>query len=110
MSSLLKRIGYAVVFTMFGVYVFLEMTGPRGLGELRQKREEIQALQEGNEEVRRRNEMRKERIRRLEDSREEQELEIRRRFRLRKKGTVDFFLPPGEAASEDPPSEPSVTP
>ncbi len=101
MSALWKNLGLAVLVTMICVYAFLQMTGPNGLRALLEKREQIRRLEMENEILRRQNELRKQRIQRLKESREEQELEIRRRFKLQEKGTVDFYLPPGEARSED---------
>jgi cell division protein FtsB len=95
---------------MIGVYVFLQMTGANGVAALIEKREQVNALQEQNAELERNNRMRKERIERLLDSREEQELEIRRRFKLQKKDSVDFYLPPNETESNDQPADDSSSP
>ena len=96
MRPIFKNLGYAVLVTMIGVYVFLQVTGPNGVSALIEKRRQVQELQERNAELERANKMRKERIERLLDSREEQELEIRRRFKLQKKDSVDFYLPSDE--------------
>ena len=101
MNALFRNVGYAAIVVMLGVYVFIEMTGPRGVNELRNKRNRIEQLQMENAELDRQNRHRDERIDSLVDSREEQELEIRRRFRKQKKGTMDFYLPPGESAPDD---------
>ena len=99
MQPLMKNVGLAVLAAMIGVYVFLEMTGPRGVEALLEKRSEIEALQQENAELEHQNAARKQRIESLAESREEMELEIRRRYKLQKPGTVDFYLPPGEADS-----------
>jgi cell division protein FtsB len=99
---------------MIGVYAFLQMTGANGVAALIEKRAQVNLLQEQNAELERSNRMRNERIERLLDSREEQELEIRRRFKLQKKDSVDFYLPPNEIESNDQPagdsSNPATTP
>jgi predicted nuclease with TOPRIM domain len=100
MNPLFRNVGYAAIVVMVGVYVFLEMSGPRGISELRNKRDRIERLQIENAELERQNKYRDTRIEDLLESREEQELEIRRRFRKQKKGTIDFYLPPGEAATD----------
>ena len=105
MRPIFKNLGYAVLVTMIGVYVFLQVTGPNGVSALIEKRREVKQLQERNAELARANKMRKERIKRLLESREEQELEIRRRFKLQKKDSVDFYLPPDEAT---PPAQPEA--
>ena len=101
MRPLYKNLGYAVLVTMIGVYIFLQMTGSNGVSELIEKRRQVQNLQERNAELQRENGMRRNRIDRLIDSREEQELEIRRRFKLQKKDSVDFYLPPDEVPATD---------
>lgn len=112
MNTLYKNVGYAAILVMLGVYVFLEMTGPRGLPELLRKRSRIEELQLQNAELQKQNRMRDQRIKRLGESQEEQELEIRRRYRKQKPGTVDFFLPPGEGSADQPSGEssPETTP
>jgi len=101
MRSLFKNLGYAVLVTMIGVYVFLQMTGDNGVAALMERRNQVQNLQAQNAELERRNRMRADRIERLLESREEQELEIRRRFKLQKKDSVDFYLPPDELPAEE---------
>jgi len=108
MSALWKNLGLAVLVTMICVYAFLQITGPNGLRALLEKREQIRRLEIENEMLRRQNEYRKQRIQRLKESREEQELEIRKRFKLQEKGTVDFYLPPGETGEEPAPAESSA--
>ncbi len=99
MQALIKQVGLAVLAAMIGVYIFVEMTGPRGVQALIQKRAQIEALQEQNAELERHNEARRDRIERLRQSREAQDLEIRRRFKLQRPNTVDFYLPPDEVPS-----------
>lgn len=74
-------------------YVLVALKGPQGLQALLEKRKEIRQLQEQNAALTRENERRKERIRRLEDSRSEQEMEIRKQLRLVKPGETTFILP-----------------
>ena len=64
------------------------------------KRQQITIAQEENAELERENNLRRERIQKLKDSREEQELEIRKRLKLEKPGTRDFYIP--EAADSKP--------
>ncbi len=97
MQPLMKNVGLAVLAAMIGVYIFLEMTGPRGVQALFEKRSQIETLQEQNAELERQNDARKQRIDDLVESREGLELEIRRRYKKQKPHTVDFYLPPDEA-------------
>ena len=93
MTALVKRIGWATLIGMVGVYIYISMTGTRGVSALLEKRQRITVMQEENAELDRENQLRRERIRRLTESREEQELEIRRRLKLQKPGTRDFYIP-----------------
>jgi cell division protein FtsB len=93
MAPLLKKLGYVALLLMAGVYVLLTMTGPRGVSALKEKRRQITTLQEENAELERDNHRRRERIRDLLESREEQEVEIRRRLKLLKPGETTFILP-----------------
>ena len=102
MMPLVKRIGWAALVGMVGVYVYLSLAGPRGVKALLEKRQQITITQEENAELERENNRRRERIQRLKDSREEQELEIRRRLKLKKPGTRDFYIP--EAMDSNPES------
>ena len=60
-----------------------------------EKRREIRQLQEQNAALTREIEHRRDRIRRLEDSRSEQEMEIRKQLKLLRPGETTFILPDG---------------
>lgn len=102
MKPLFKKLGLAVLITMAAVFVFLQLTGPRGIQAALEKRQRITEMQRDNAELSREVEQRKERIRRLEQDREEQELEVRRRLKLQKKDSFDFYLPPSETEPASP--------
>ncbi len=74
-------------------YVWIALRGPQGLGALLEKREEIRQLEEQNASLLRENERRRDHIRRLEDSRSEQEMEIRKQLKLLRPGETTFILP-----------------
>lgn len=101
MQPLIKQVGLAVLAAMLGVYIFVQVTGPRGVHALFEKRAQIEDLQENNAELEHKNRERRQRIERLRGNPEAQELEIRRRYKLQKPDTVDFYLPPDEAASSE---------
>src|SRR5580698_8521223 len=67
-------------------YVWIALRGPQGLGALLEKREEIRQLEEQNASLLRENERRRDHIRRLENSRSEQEMEIRKQLKLLRPG------------------------
>jgi cell division protein FtsB len=74
-------------------YLWIALRGPQGLGTLLDKREEIRQLEEQNVSLARENEHRRDHIRRLEDSRSEQEMEIRKQLKLLRPGETTFILP-----------------
>ena len=74
-------------------YLWIFFKGPQGFEALVAKHREIRQLEEQNAETARENERRRERIRRLEDSQSEQEMEIRKQLRLQRPGETTFILP-----------------
>jgi len=92
MELSLWKIGYAVVLIAGVAYGFAEMRGPNGLGRLMEKRQEIRTLEQQNEVLHKEIEAKKNRIGRLMDSPEEQELEIRKRLKLVKPGERSYIL------------------
>lgn len=85
-----------LVVILVGAYGWVFLHGPQGLETLIEKRREIRDLEERNANIRRENDRRKERIRRLEDSRSEQEMEIRKQLKLQRPGETTFILPESE--------------
>jgi cell division protein FtsB len=83
----------AAALALFGGYVVLALRGPQGLPVLMEKRQEIRKLEEQNQELKADIEKRRERIRVLANSREMQELEVRKRLKLQRKGDTTIFLP-----------------
>ena len=86
------KISYAVVLAIGVVFGFAEMRGPNGLGRLMEKREDIRKLEQQNEMLHKEIEAKKNRIGRLADSPEEQELEIRKRLKLVKEHEKTYIL------------------
>lgn len=58
-----------------------------------EKRQEIRLWEERNAALDRDNQLRRERLRRLEESSSEQELEIRKQLKLLRPGETTFILP-----------------
>jgi cell division protein FtsB len=98
--SFLRTIGVVGVVALSSAYVFMALRGPQGLTSLEQKWHEIRELQLENAELRRTVDLRTERIRKLQESTSEQELEIRKRLKLMRKGETTFITP-AEADPED---------
>ncbi len=76
-----------------GVYGWFALRGPQGIHALLEKRRDIRQLQEQNASMARENQQRREHIRRLEQSRSEQEMEIRKQLKLLRPGETTFILP-----------------
>ena len=87
--------GALVLLAIVIAYAWIAVSGPQGLQTLLGKRREIRQLQEQNATLTREIEHRRDRIRRLEDSRSEQEMEIRKQLKLLKPGETTFILPDG---------------
>ncbi len=88
-----RRLGVAAGVAMLGVYMLITLRGQHGVGALQKKHEEIRALQEQNAELKREIDERRDRNRRLRENPEEQELEIRKRLNLLRKGEKYFVVP-----------------
>jgi cell division protein FtsB len=93
-----------LVVLLAGAYGWMFLRGPQGLQTLIEKRREIRDLEEKNANIRRENDRRKDRIRRLEESRSEQEMEIRRQLKLQRPGETTFILPESEQKEKVSPS------
>lgn len=91
--TLTRRAGYALALVLLIGYGWVFLRGPQGIQALMEKRREIHDLQDRNEEMKRENERRKERIHRLQESRSEQEMEIRKQLKLLRPGETTFILP-----------------
>ena len=91
-----RRAGFVLVVILAGAYGWMFLRGPQGLQTLIEKRREIRQLEERNANIRLENDRRKERIRRLQESRSEQEMEIRKQLKLHRPGETTFILPESE--------------
>jgi cell division protein FtsB len=91
-----RRAGFVLVVILACAYGWMFLSGPQGFQSLVEKRREIRELEERNANIRIENERRKERIRRLEESRSEQEMEIRKQLKLQRPGETTFILPESE--------------
>src|ERR1700704_5428326 len=94
--------GALVLLAIVIAYAWIAVSGPQGLQTLLDKRREIRELQEQNAALTREIEHRVDRIRRLENSPSEQEMEIRKQLKLQKPGETTFILPDGPKESAPP--------
>jgi len=95
--------GAVILLAIVIAYAWIAVSGPQGLQVLLEKRREIRQLQEQNAILTHEIEHRRDRIRRLEDSRSEQEMEIRKQLKLLRPGETTFILPDGPKQPEPAP-------
>jgi len=88
-----KRAGWIIVIVLAVTYGWMALRGPQGIQALLEKRHEIRQLEEQNAAQEHENQLRRERIQRLEQSRSEQEMEIRKQLKLLRPGETTFILP-----------------
>ncbi len=96
MKSSVIRLGYIMALGIAVVYAFFAMRGPHGINAWSEKRQEIRELEERNATLARENQLKREYLERLRDSQTEQELEIRRRWKLVKPNEKVYMKHPGE--------------
>ena len=90
---LIRRVAMLIVFVLVGVYGYMSLRGPQGIPALMDKWREIRKLEEDNAGIQRENDYRRERIKKLQESPSEQELEIRKQLKLLRPGETSFILP-----------------
>jgi cell division protein FtsB len=103
MSNSVRRAILVIVFASIGAYGLVELRSPQGIPALKAKWSEIRKLEEENANLQRENDYRRERIKKLESSVSEQELEIRKKLKLLRPGETSFILP-------EQPKQPSTAP
>jgi cell division protein FtsB len=99
---LIRRAAVLIVFVLVGVYGYMSLRGPQGIPALMDKWREIRKLEEDNASLQRENDYRRDRIKKLQESPSEQELEIRKQLKLLRPGETSFILPDQPTASAPP--------
>ena len=89
----MRLTGGAGAALLLSVCGWIAFRGPQGFPVLLEKRREIRLWEERNAALDRDNQLRRERLRRLEESPSEQELEIRKQLKLLRPGETTFILP-----------------
>jgi cell division protein FtsB len=82
MKAPLARSAYFISLLLVLTYAFFTLRGPRGVAALNDKRQQIHELETRNTSLAQEIERKRDRIKRLEDSASDQELEIRERLKL----------------------------
>lgn len=93
MNSSLKRGLIVVAFALLGAFALRQLRGPEGLPSVREKWDTLRQFEEQNANLQRENDYRRQRIKKLESSPSEQELEIRKKLKLLRPGETSFILP-----------------
>lgn len=93
LKAAVRRVAFLIVCAIIGVYGYLALRGPQGIPALREKWREIRKVEEDNANLQRENQYRRDRIKKLQDSPSEQELEIRKNLKLLRPGETSFILP-----------------
>ena len=89
-QAVLRWGGVAAVLAL-GLILFVFRV-PQGYSALKEKRDQIRLLQQQNADLAKEIADRQDRIRKLRDSRSEQELEIRKRLKLQREGETAIIL------------------
>jgi cell division protein FtsB len=91
MKAPFARIAYLVVFLFVAGYALVTLRGPRGIPALFEKQRQIRTIEQQNADLAKEIERRRDHIKRLEHSPDEQELEIRDRLKLVHPGEKVFI-------------------
>jgi len=97
-----RRAGWLAGAALVAVYGWITLRGPQGVDALLDKHREVQRLQEQNAALAHENDLRRQRIQRLESNSGEQEMEIRKQLKLLRPGETTFILPDRPKAEERP--------
>jgi cell division protein FtsB len=89
----LRLAGGAFVALFLAMSGWFVLRGPQSLPALLEKWRRIQQLEEQNATRDQQNQVLRERLKRLEDSPSEQEMEIRKQLKLLRPGETTFILP-----------------
>jgi hypothetical protein len=101
-----RRAGLLAAIGVASAYAWVALQGPQGLPALLEKHKEIRRLEEQNAALAHEVEMRQERVKRLENSPSEQEMEIRKNLKLLRPGETTFILPDPPKTDQSKETEP----
>ena len=93
MNLVVRRILLSGAFIVLGAYGYFTLRGPQGIPALMEKRQSIRQLEEQNANLARENELRTQRLQKLESSPSEQEKVIREKLKKLQKDDTEFVLP-----------------
>jgi len=87
------RIGRVVAFCAIAVLAFFGLHVPQAIGTLKEKHEAIRQIQKQNADLEKDLAEKRDRVRKLRDSRTEQEMEVRRQLRYQREGETSIYVP-----------------
>ena len=108
MNLVVRRILLSGAFIVLGAYGYFTLRGPQGIPALVEKRKFIRDLEVENANLARENELRTQRLHKLESSPSEQEKVIREKLKKLQPDDTEFVLP-GAPETTPPESELPVT-
>ena len=89
----LKWVGYGAAACVLGTYLLMAIQGPQGFRSLLGKWDDVRKLEQENAILNREVQEKRDRNRRLENSMDEINIEIRKRLEMQQPGQVDFKVP-----------------
>jgi cell division protein FtsB len=92
MKISIARTAYAFIVLCGIVYAFVELRGPNGIPALLAKRRQVHEFEMSNEQLHREIEQKQERILRLRNDPQEQEIEIRQRLKFASPGEKIYII------------------
>jgi len=90
-----RRVTIIIIFVLASAYGYVVLRGPQGIPALTEKQREIRALEEGNAALRQELAAREARNKKLRESTDIQEQEIRKRLHMLRPGETEFVVPEG---------------
>jgi len=100
MKPFVSRVGGVLVFLCAAVLLFFGLRVPQGIAALEEKHETIRQLQKQNADLEKELAGKREHIRKLRESRTEQEMEIRRQLRYQREGETSIYVPDQKPAAK----------
>jgi len=92
MKISIVKTAYAFIVLCGIVYAFVALRGPNGIAGLLDKRRQVHEYEMSNEQLHREIEQKQERILRLRNDPQEQEIEIRQRLKLASPGETIYII------------------
>jgi septal ring factor EnvC (AmiA/AmiB activator) len=93
MKPAVFRVARVAAFFAAAVLLFFGLRVPQAVGTLTEKHEAIRQLQKQNADLEKALAEKRDRVRKLRDSRTEQEMEIRRQLRYQREGETSIYVP-----------------